>query len=259
VLILPVAALAQNGGKDEIAGTLHELHARVSAIKSLLERENASASWSAGGSASAGNSGDTAPKYAYKSIRTGADAAQVSDLVAGLHAAASNAQRELEYIAQRVDAWQPSSPHAGAAFQRSLTDTQALLQKVPGFGDAPCKDVACLQMLQFSLAAVADDLSVKAEHCRLAGLAATVKTEVRTVTGEAQVPALQVFYAPALAFSAGGQPALFPRLSSPTAEDLPPGRYMIWARDPKTGKACQPQPYKIGDGKKAITIDLPWE
>lgn len=106
---------------------------------------------------------------------------------------------------------------------------------------------------------LADDLDTKLAHCvanggRLGGL---VTVRVRTVRGRREQRDWQVMTLPRIfdgAPSAVARP--FPELSSPTSEQLVPGRYLLWARDPVHGRVSDRLVVVVG-GRPSLTVDLP--
>jgi hypothetical protein len=88
-----------------------------------------------------------------------------------------------------------------------------------------------------ALQSAADDLYIKAEHFRKSGggLGEMVTVLVHTRQDDREERNLQVFYLPKMMEGVeGAQPDQFPKLSSPTSHSLPPGRYLMWARDPQS-------------------------
>jgi len=116
------------------------------------------------------------------------------------------------------------------------------------------------ETLAATVDAVAEDLEVKLEHCTLSGgrLGGSVVVRVRTLQGAAESRSWQVFYMPRVFEAASNaSPDLFPQLSSPTEETLVPGRYVMWVRDPATARLGERTVVKVGEGKKALLLDLP--
>jgi hypothetical protein len=78
------------------------------------------------------------------------------------------------------------------------------------------------------------------------------------VAGSQEKGSWQVFYMPRVFEAASNaSPDLFPQLSSPTAETLVPGRYVMWVRDPATSRLGERTVVKVGEGKKELILDLP--
>lgn len=110
------------------------------------------------------------------------------------------------------------------------------------------------------LEAVAEDLETKLEHCLESGgrLGGSVRVRVRTVQGAEESVSWQVFYMPKIfEVSDAASPDLFPQLSSPTEETLVPGRYVMWARHPSTGRVGDRAVVKVGEGRAELIVDLP--
>ena len=103
------------------------------------------------------------------------------------------------------------------------------------------------------------DLHVKANHCRATGtgLGGLVNISVKTQRGDAEVKAWQVFWKPKiLEFAKEFRAEAFPKPSSPTSLELAPGRYLMWAQDPKTGRRGNEEVVTLGEGKKTIEKTL---
>jgi hypothetical protein len=107
---------------------------------------------------------------------------------------------------------------------------------------------------------VADDLKIKADHCRKTGvgLGGLVTLVVRTKRGGQELRDLQVLYIPKiLEVVKDARPDLFPKFSSPTSCPLPPGRYVMWTREPQSNRTGERTVVRVGDGKDTIEWDLP--
>ena len=110
------------------------------------------------------------------------------------------------------------------------------------------------------LQAAADDLHIKADHCRKSGvgLGGMVTVVIRTRDGDREQRNLQVLYMPKLMEAVkGAQPDQFPKFSSPTSHLLPPGRYLMWTREPQSNMMGARTIVRIGDGSKTAEWDLP--
>lgn len=110
-----------------------------------------------------------------------------------------------------------------------------------------------------TIAAMAEDLEIKLEHCIKSGgrLGGSVSVNVRTVRAGQEVRNWQVFYLPRVLEATGSTAAdRFPQLSSPTQERLVPGRYVMWSRDPTSGRLSERTIIKVGEGRQDLTIDL---
>lgn len=111
-----------------------------------------------------------------------------------------------------------------------------------------------------ALQAAADDLHIKAEHCRKSGvgLGGMVTVVIRTRNGDREQRNLQVLYMPKLMeVVKDAQPDQFPKFSSPTSHTLPPGRYLMWTREPQSNMVGARTIVRIGDGTKTAEWDLP--
>ena len=110
--------------------------------------------------------------------------------------------------------------------------------------------------------AVAADLLLKREDCRVGGHGRLVKVSVETLRGGAADEGWQVFYLwkPAAVLPQTPQTLAFPKLSSPTTTMLPPGLYEISARKASGGETetAAAIPVAVFGGQAgAITIQLP--
>jgi hypothetical protein len=109
---------------------------------------------------------------------------------------------------------------------------------------------------------IAADLHTKLAYCiatktTLGGL---VQLRVHTRRGPAEVPNWQVFFLPKMLESApGAEPDLFPKYSSPTDISIPPGRYVIWAREASTRQLAAKLVVRVGgsEGVRDLELDLP--
>ena len=111
-----------------------------------------------------------------------------------------------------------------------------------------------------ALQVAADDLHIKADHCRKSGvgLGGMVTVVVRTRKGGREQRDLQVLYLPKLMeVVKDAQPDQFPKFSSPTSHVLAPGRYVMWTREPQTNMTGARTIVRIGDGNKTAEWDLP--
>jgi hypothetical protein len=86
---------------------------------------------------------------------------------------------------------------------------------------------------------VLDDLYLKAHACLLNGGKAvgSVSVTVHTKNSGTEVSNWRVLcIAKILQLYAYYSPTVFPRLSSPTTWEIPPGKYIMWAENPDTGQ-----------------------
>lgn len=109
---------------------------------------------------------------------------------------------------------------------------------------------------------VSDDLTEKANHCQRSatGMAAPVAVSVRTWAGKTESPQWQIVYMPKIMeFAADPSAAVMPfrTFSSPSTEELPPGRYIIWARRPTpNGVQSERTTIRVGNGAKTLAQDI---
>lgn len=177
----------------------------------------------------------------------------------------------LQRIAQKLRA-----PDAQAMVAAALSDMNFMIRGWTPGSKVPVEYSANLQMslrlLELALKseeeghafsalqAAADDLHIKAEHCRKSGvgLGGMVTVVIRTRSGDREQRNLQVLYMPKLMeMVKDAQPDQFPKFSSPTSHVLPPGRYLMWTREPQSNMLGARTIVRIGDGNKAAEWDLP--
>jgi len=159
---------------------------------------------------------------------------------------ATAALTELQALSAR---WPSESPED---YRDNLSAEIGALDAARARGDA--------KALIATVSAIADDLEAKLEHCTRSGgaLGGSVAVQVRTLRGAAEIKSWQVFYMPRVFEAAtNASPDLFPQLSSPTEDVLVPGRYVMWVRDPATGRVGERTIVKVGEGKKNLALDLP--
>jgi len=108
----------------------------------------------------------------------------------------------------------------------------------------------------------ADDLAEKAEHCvrSPSGMANLVEVNIRTWAGDTESTGWQVFYMPKIMEFATDQEAAtmpFKKFSSPAVDALPPGRYLIWARQPgPDGASSERTILRVGGGVASLNQDI---
>jgi hypothetical protein len=168
---------------------------------------------------------------------------------AGIAQDAQSIRGPLRWLGERAATWKPSKPGAGQALLKSIMRYSEALEALPS-------DPGSAQEV---LRAVEEDATLKYEFCRAVGLAATIKAEVRTLRKQQEVPGWEVYYLPRfLTLLKTAKPDRFPRVSSPTAEDLAPGNYVVWAVDPQTKTKAEPVTARVGaDRSGRVVIDLP--
>jgi hypothetical protein len=175
-----------------------------------------------------------------------AKAAPASAAGRAAHARAASVLAQLRTLAA---AWPAESPDD---YRANLAgDVRTLSGAIAGADE---------DRLRQALDAIADDLEAKLEHCRMSGgrLGGSVRVRVRTVQAGQEAGQWQVFYMPRIfEVSPTAVPDLFPQLSSPTEEPIVPGRYLMWVRNPATGKVGERTVVKVGEGRKELIVDLP--
>lgn len=109
--------------------------------------------------------------------------------------------------------------------------------------------------------AVADDLKIKAVHCRNStrGLGKDVKVQVETRKVNKIDQGWQVYYKFQIyEFVKGYTPLSFPKPSSPTSRELPPSYYFMWAEKPGQAKPVQSKVkgVEVGKGMQQVEVVL---
>ena len=104
---------------------------------------------------------------------------------------------------------------------------------------------------------VADDVRIKANHCRKStrGLGGDVAVQVETRKEDKIDPGWQVFYKCRIyQFTKEYTPRRFPKPSSPTRHELPPGIYVLWAEKPGGPKPLRSKEdiVTVGEGKQQM-------
>jgi hypothetical protein len=105
---------------------------------------------------------------------------------------------------------------------------------------------------------VADDLKIKADHCRNStrGLGKDVTVKVATKKENTVDPGWQIYYKFRIhEFTEGYDRQRFSNLSSPAIQELPPGLYIIWAVKPGKPESKK-DIVKVGEGKEVVDLDL---
>jgi hypothetical protein len=140
---------------------------------------------------------------------------------------ASEADRHLRWLLNNAKRWVPASAVEGSALRESLERMTAAIAHVPD-------DRTTATLL---LEAIRDDLAEKVAYCRQHGLAAT--RLVRVVTkrnATTEIKGMEVLYLEKFfASDAKAKPLQFRGFSSPAVDELAPGRYLFWAKEPGAG------------------------
>jgi hypothetical protein len=149
----------------------------------------------------------------------------------------------LSWFMNKADSWTPATPDEGRGLRESIERMTVALLNTP----ADTKRRATIIRL------IADDLADKREFCRTEGLSARRQVKVVTKRGAIEeVKGLEVLYLEKFFESAANaKPLQFRGFSSPAVDDLVPGRYLFWAKEPgPSGKS--------GERKEArITVESP--
>ena len=132
--------------------------------------------------------------------------------------------KRVEYFQKYATRWEPRLPAAGRGLRVSFQKMLEVVQNLP-----PSSPEAAQTMRD-----LADDLSDKESVCRRSGLAAQPEVEVRPKKdGVTDARGLEVWYIEKfLASDLTAKPHRFPGFSSPVTDELVPGRYLFWSRDP---------------------------
>jgi hypothetical protein len=140
---------------------------------------------------------------------------------------ASEADRHLRWLLNNAKRWVPATAVEGSALRESLERMTTAIRDVP-------QDTTALKPLW---EAVRDDLAEKVTYCREQGLAATRQVKVVTKrNGTTEIKGLEVLYLEKFfASDAKAKPLQFRGFSSPAVDDLAPGRYLFWAKEPGVG------------------------
>ncbi|WP_144400093.1 hypothetical protein [Geobacter pickeringii] len=162
---------------------------------------------------------------------------------------AGEANAEIDYLIGR---WRWGE-FVSVAYQQSLVADFRMLASAAKEPDA-ARSFAIVEE-------VAEDLRIKAEHCRKSsrGLGEDVAVTVKTWRGNSEEPNLLVYYQLGIfEFTPSRAPESFPQKSSPTRHTLPAGRYLMWAGRP--GQAEPPKGsvrrVRIGEGMRQVPLDL---
>src|SRR5262245_30865039 len=175
--------------------------------------------------------------------RNAADSASVTSLTEKM-------ERSAAWLEDRgIPRWLPKDPNEGAPFLASLQRMVRSLQGVRTNGSD----------LEILLTALEDDLSIKEQHCREKGLASRQRVFVVTKRKALQeVRGLEVLYIEKFfASDENARPQLFRRFSSPAVDDLVPGRYVFWAKEPGgRGRSGERKEARIGSGLPKEPIEV---
>jgi hypothetical protein len=162
---------------------------------------------------------------------------------------ALEADRHLRWLLNNAKRWVPATAGEGSALRESLERMTTALRDV-------AQDTNTVKLLW---EAIRDDLAEKVAYCRQHGLAAT--RQVRVVTkrnGTTEIKGLEVLYREKFfASDANAKPLQFRGFSSPAVDELAPGRYLFWAKEPGVGgKNGERKEAKIGVTSTSDAIEV---
>jgi hypothetical protein len=148
------------------------------------------------------------------------------------------AARSVLWLQEAAEKWAPKRDADGRPLRESIERMTRALHDAPD-------DVAAQRVFLL----IAEDLEDKETYCRANGLASRRRIRVITKRDAVNaVPGLEVLYVEKfLEANPKAQPRPFRRFSSPAEDDLVPGRYVFWARQPGS---AQNGPHK--DGRVAV-------
>ena len=140
-----------------------------------------------------------------------------------LRQAALDATNWVRWLQEATEAWKPASVDDGRPMRVAIERMVLAMRGAPN--DAARRDL---------LPPIENDLEDKVAYCRKHGLSSTSRVTVVTKRGAvAEVSGLEVlFLEKFLENDPRAVPRQFRGFSSPATDELVPGRYVIWAREP---------------------------
>ena len=150
------------------------------------------------------------------------------------------------WLAAMAAKWTPAKPDEGTALLVSVNRALEAVRR---------PDLRQNEVWQL----VAEDLSEKVEHCRAKGLAAMQRVNVITRRGGLdEIKGLEVLYIEKfLQSDPSVKPYIFRRFSSPAVEDLAPGRYVFWSKEPgEKGRSGRRKEARVGNGFPVEPIEV---
>ena len=162
---------------------------------------------------------------------------------------ALEADPHLRWLLNNAKRWVPATSVEGSALRESLERMTTALR------DAPRNTTAVKLLLE----AIRDDLAEKVAYCRQHGLSAT--RQVRVVTkrnGTTEIKGMEVLYLEKFfASDANAKPLQFRGFSSPAVDELAPGRYLFWAKEPGAGgKSGERKEARVGVTSTGEAIEV---
>jgi hypothetical protein len=144
--------------------------------------------------------------------------------VSVMYSVGGNYANSLRWLGSAAETWRPVSADEGRGMRDSL---ERMTMSIRSAGAHPAG-------LKSLVEAIEEDLEEKRQYCARFGLA--MKNRVKVVTkrdGTAEVQGLEVLYLEKfLAADPKATPQTFRGFSSPATDELVPGRYMFWAKEP---------------------------
>jgi hypothetical protein len=162
---------------------------------------------------------------------------------------ALEADRHLRWLLNNAKRWVPATAGEGSALRESLERMTTALRDV-------AQDTNTVKL---RWEAIRDDLAEKVAYCRQHGLAAT--RQVRVVTkrnGTTEIKGMEVLYVEKFfASDANAKPLQFRGFSSPAVDELAPGRYLFWAKEPGAGgKSGERKEARVGVTSTGEAIEV---
>jgi hypothetical protein len=162
---------------------------------------------------------------------------------------ALEADRHLRWLLNNAKRWVPATAGEGSALRESLERMTTALRDV-------AQDTNTVKL---RWEAIRDDLAEKVAYCRQHGLAAT--RQVRVVTkrnGTTEIKGMEVLYLEKFfASDANAKPLQFRGFSSPAVDELAPGRYLFWAKEPGAGgKSGERKEARVGVTSTGEAIEV---
>jgi hypothetical protein len=168
-----------------------------------------------------------------------------------LRTSADRVYRSARWLHDEAKKWSPKKGDEGKQLVESVEAALALFQGALERGTESPRFEETLQ-------AVASDLEVKHEHCRRFGLTARQRVSVATKHESGnEVKGLAVLYVEAFyQFQPSLRAHEFDGFSSPAKADLVPGRYVIWAKQPKRQEHGERKLVRIGNTEQIQQIEV---
>jgi hypothetical protein len=157
--------------------------------------------------------------------------------------------QSLSWFESNAQEWRPVTPVDGRGLRESFERMGAAVRKV--------RDQA--SRLPEFLIALDDDLKDKVTYCEAQGLGGRRRVSVVTKRDAvAEVKGFEVLYLEKfLASDSAAKPQQFPGFSSPAVNDLVPGRYLFWAKEPgPAGRTGEHKEARVSTGSPAGPVEV---